>query len=62
MMDIFGKILDVFTAYFTKKEEKSPYVKARFMLAVFDGIGVHYLADPHNLHIDEVREMNLEQL
>jgi AcrR family transcriptional regulator len=62
MMDVFGKVLDVFTAYFTKKGERSPYVKARFMLAVFDGIGVHYLADPENFPVDEVRKMILEQL
>jgi AcrR family transcriptional regulator len=62
MMDVFGKILEVFTAYFTKKEERSPYVKARFMLAVFDGIGVHYLADPQSFPIDEIREVILEQL
>jgi hypothetical protein len=48
--------------YFTKKEERSPYVKARFMLAVFDGIGVHYLADPQSFPIDEIREVILEQL
>ena len=48
--------------YFTQQGEKNPYVKARFILAVLDGVGVHYISDTRNFPLDDVRELIIEML
>ena len=40
-----------------QKGEENPYVKTRFILALFDGIGIHYLSDTENFPLDDVRKM-----
>lgn len=62
MMTIFGSIINAFINYFEQKGEKNAYVKARYMLAVFDGIGIHYLSDIDNFPLEKVEEMIIDQL
>ncbi len=61
-MNIFGKLISVLVEYYTQKAEKNPYVKARFLFAVFDGIGIHYISDTENFPIDEVGSMIIKML
>ena len=60
-MPLFEKLFMIITAYFSQKGEKNPYVKSRYLLAVFDGIGAHYLLDVENFPLDEVREILVAQ-
>jgi len=62
LMSIFTAVFEKFMLYFKQKNESSPYVKARFLLAVFDGIGIHYIADPIGFPLDEIRNLIVEQL
>jgi len=62
IMEIFGEIVNVLVNYYTQKGEKQAYVKARFVFAVFDGIGIHYISDLDNFPIDEVENMILDML
>ncbi len=54
--------MEVFSNYYSQKGDENPDVKARFLLAVFDGIGIHYLVDTKNFPIDEIRDMIIELL
>ena len=58
---LFEKLFTIFTTYFSQKGEKNPYVKTRYLLAVFDGIGAHYLLDTDNFPLDEVRDILVAQ-
>jgi len=62
IMEIFSEIINVLLNYYTQKGEAQPYVKARFLFAIFDGIGIHYISDLENFPIDEVGDMILEML
>ncbi len=62
MMAILGSFIKAFVNYFEQKGEKNPYVKARYMLAVFDGVGMHYLSDINNFPLEEVEKMIIDQL
>jgi len=61
-MGIIEKLIEKFVIYFSQKGEKNPYVKARFMLALIDGIGIHYISDIEHFPIDETRELIIEML
>ena len=62
IMKIFLPLMEVFTKYYTQKGEDNPYIKARFLLAVFDGIGIHYLVDTENFPIDATRDLIIKLL
>ena len=62
MMIIFEQLFGVITNYYTQKGEKNPYVKTRYLLAVFDGIGMHYVTDTENFPLDGVRDMIVDLL
>ncbi len=62
MVAIFGSIINAFVNYFEQKGDKNPYIKARYMLAVLDGVGMHYISDIDNFPLDEVEKMIIEQL
>jgi len=61
-MPLFEKLFMIITTYYTQKGEKKPYVKARYLMAVFDGIGIHYISDIENFPLDEVRDILVNQL
>jgi len=61
-MVIFEQLIEKFVMYFSQQGEKNPYVKARFILAIFDGIGIHYIGDVENFPLDDVRELIIELL
>jgi AcrR family transcriptional regulator len=61
-MEIFEEVIKIFAKYFSQKGERKPYVKARFILALFDGIGIHYINDIENFPIDDVNEMIIEMI
>lgn len=62
LMDVFGSFIEAFVNYFEQKGEKNAYVKARYLLAVFDGVGVHYLTDPEGFPLEDVEKMIIDQL
>ena len=62
MKEMFEEIFSVFIQYYTQKGEKNPFVKTRFLLATFDGVGIHYLSDTETFPIDEVKEIMIELL
>ncbi len=60
MQKMFGEIFHKFILYYTQQNEKNPYAKTRFLIAAFDGIGIHYLQDIKNFPLDEARQMMIE--
>ena len=56
-MQILGQLIEIFTQYFQQQGYADAYEKARFVLAVFDGVGIHYVADTKGFPIDSVRKM-----
>ena len=60
-MPLFEKLFMIITNYFSQNGEKNPYVKARYLMAVFDGIGIHYISDIENFPLDEVRDILVAQ-
>ena len=62
IMEIFGVLIEAIHNYYLRKGCKNPYVKTRFLLAVFDGIGIHYIIDPNNFPLDETRKMIIDLL
>ena len=62
MKRIFAKIFKIFIQYYNQKGDKNSFVKTRFLLATFDGVGIHYLSDPEGFPIDEVKELIIELL
>ena len=61
-MKIFDQLIHKFVLYYGQQGEKKPYVKARLLLALFDGVGIHYLSDSENFPLDDVRELIIEML
>jgi AcrR family transcriptional regulator len=61
-MIIFEQLIEKFVLYFTQNGVKNPYVKARFILAIFDGVGIHYIGDVAHFPLDDVRELIIEML
>ncbi len=62
MRDVFGQIFEKFILYFEQQGEEQPYVKARYLLAIFDGIGIHYIIDPEGFPLDEIREILITKI
>ncbi len=60
-MPLFEKLFTIIANYFSQKGEKNPYVKAQYLMAVFDGIGIHYISDIENFPLDEVRDILVTQ-
>ena len=58
----FETIIKLFTNYFAGQGHKDAYAKARFILALFDGVGIHYIADKEHFPLDRVRNMIIEML
>lgn len=60
VMDKFMETLTPFMLivnnYFTQRGSENPMVDTRIMLALIDGICFHYLIDPKNFPIDEIKE------
>ncbi len=61
-MIVFQQLIEKLVLYFSQKGEKKPYVKARFLLAIFDGIGIHYISDTEYFPLDEVRDLIIDML
>jgi len=60
MHQIFGEIFNKLIIYYTQKGENNPNAKARFIIAAFDGIGIHYLLDINNFPLEESRNLMIE--
>ncbi len=61
IMPFYENLIEIFTLYFTQQGADDPYVKARYVLAVFDGVGIHYLADEENFPLQSVRNHLIKQ-
>ena len=62
IMQVFMPLVEVFTNYYAQIGEEQPLVKARFLLAIFDGIGIHYVMDPQSFPLDETRDLIINLL
>jgi len=62
VMKYFKEVLGVLVNYYAQKGEKEPYVKARFLFAVFDGVAMHYISDPEGFPLKEIRDMVVDLL
>jgi len=62
VMKFYYEIIQHLFLYYQQKGEKNAMVKARYLLAIFDGVGMHYIADPEGFPLDEVSEMMKELL
>jgi AcrR family transcriptional regulator len=58
----FENIIGLMVNYYEKSGASNPYVKARYLLAVFDGVGMHYISDTEGFPLDEARDMLVELL
>jgi AcrR family transcriptional regulator len=57
MMKIFGDIMAIFINYYQSKGETDPFTKTRFILAVFDGVGIHYILDTETFPLGKIRDI-----
>jgi len=62
IMQVFMPLVEMFTNYYAQKGDQQPFVKARFLLALFDGIGLHYVMDIHSFPLDETRDLIINLL
>jgi len=62
IMQVFMPLVEIFTNYYTQIGEEQPLVKARFLLAIFDGIGIHYVMDTQSFPLDETRDLIINLL
>jgi AcrR family transcriptional regulator len=62
IMELFEGLMTTFINYYTAKGDADPFVKTRFILAVFDGIGIHYIFDTATFPIDQTRKMIIDLL
>ncbi len=62
VMKYFEEVLGLLVNYYAQKGDAEPYVKARFLFAVFDGVAVHYISDPEGFPLEKVRDMVVELL
>jgi len=60
MHKVFGELFEKIIMYYTQKGEKNPFTKARFLIAIVDGIGAHYLLDMEGFPLEETRKMITE--
>jgi len=62
----FMRILETIAAtinnYYSTTGFENSFAKTRFLLAVFDGIGIHYIMDPIGFPLDETRNMIINLL
>ena len=57
IMQVFMPLVELFTNYYAQNGEEQSFVKARFLLAIFDGIGIHYVMDTQSFPLDDTRDM-----
>ena len=62
IMQVFMPLVEVFTNYYAQSGEEQPFVKARFLLAIFDGIGIHYVMDTQSFPLDETHDLIINLL
>jgi AcrR family transcriptional regulator len=62
MMKMFEEIIVAINNYYEKLGFENAYIKTRYLLAVFDGVGMHYIVDPDNFPLEDVKKMIIEQL
>ena len=62
IMQVFMPLVEVFTNYYAQCGEELPFVKARFLLAIFDGIGIHYVMDTQSFPLDETHDLIINLL
>lgn len=62
MMKVFEEVIIAINNYYENKGCKNAYANTRYLLAIFDGVGIHYVLDADNFPLDEIKEMIIEQL
>lgn len=62
IMKMIEEVIIVINNYYENKGCKNAYARTRYLLAIFDGVGMHYILDSENFPIDEVKDMIVEQL
>lgn len=55
-METLTPFIQIVRNYFTHRGSENPEVDTRIMLALIDGICFHYILDPKNFPIDEIKE------
>jgi AcrR family transcriptional regulator len=51
-----GPFLQTAYEYFANKGYENPEVEVRFMSALLDGVGLHFVMDPHNFPLEGVKK------
>jgi AcrR family transcriptional regulator len=62
IMKMFEEVIVAINNYYEKKGCKKASIKTRFLLAIFDGVGIHYILDTDNFPLNDVKEMIIDQL
>ncbi len=62
MMKMFEDVMIAINNYYEKNGFENANVKMRYLLAIFDGVGMHYIVDPDTFPLEEVKKLIIEQL
>ena len=52
MMEYFDPLFESFSGFFIRKGYKDPIAEVRFIAALLDGVGMHFLLDPDNYPLE----------
>ena len=56
IMQAIGPFMQTAYTYFEKNEYENPEVEVRFFAAMLDGVGLHFVMDPHNFPLEGVKQ------
>lgn len=57
IMDVFTPIIETFVNYYAQQGFSNPLVRARFLFATLDGIGMHYIIDPETFPLEDTKSL-----
>lgn len=57
LMETVGPFMQIAYNYFKENNYENPEAHVRFYAAVLDGVGLHYIMDPDNFPIEEVKKI-----
>jgi AcrR family transcriptional regulator len=55
-MEMMGPIFEMLISYFTRKGTEDPITDSRIIVAMIDGICFHYILDPKNFPLEEIKQ------
>ena len=56
LMELMEPLMKTLYDYYARKGRKNPEVDTRLFAAIIDGIGFHYILDPENFPMEEIKQ------